>query len=184
MYNSYAINKAQAFGYLSVWEVMALQLSANLLPKDKHPIIVNFGAGSGTSGLAFAEARPDAVIYTIDISEGGPEGGLMNEINAFNETDLKLPTQMLGSSSDAGERWGRGLVDYVFVDGAHDEEQVRKDIVAWKKNLITGGIMAMHDYTSPNWPDVKVVADELLAGWDVIMQVDTVKVFRKVENES
>ena len=73
--------------YLSHDEIDFIKDIANK-PTKQSPVIVNIGAGAGTSGLAFAEARPNADLYTIDISPGGPLGGLEGERNAFDNSDL------------------------------------------------------------------------------------------------
>ncbi len=38
------------------------------------------------------------------------------------------------------------IADAVFIDGAHDEESVRGDIIAWLPKVKRGGILAGHDY--------------------------------------
>jgi len=41
----------------------------------------------------------------------------------------------------------------LFIDGCHEYEEVKKDILLWKKHLIEGGIIAMHDYLPENYPN-------------------------------
>ena len=70
-------------GYLYQWEVITLQVFARALPPDA--MIINIGAGAGTSGLAFAEARPDLIenIYTVDIAGDNKLLGLVAEQQSF-----------------------------------------------------------------------------------------------------
>lgn len=173
---STAKDKAEAFGYLLPGEVDVLKALAFLTEKDAT--IVNIGAGAGTSGLAFAEARPHARRFTVDISEGGPLGGLLNERNAFNESGLSYPIQILGSSHGAAQAWQNGEIDLIFVDDGHEEPDIRGDIVYWQKHMKPGGIMSFHDYGSPNWPAVKQVIDELMAGKELLAHIQTVIAFR------
>jgi predicted O-methyltransferase YrrM len=171
---------AKSFGYLTEREVDALRKHAAdfFLP----PLIINIGAGAGTSALAFAYESPDSKIYTIDKSPGGPLGGLDGEKNAFDGTGLPLPTQILGLSAELGQAWDKHeKADIIFIDGNHHAEYVRADILAWHPHLKDGCLMIFHDYGAPEWPDVKVVADDWMErlGYSLVEVIDTVAVFEK-----
>ena len=185
-FEGYAITLARSFGFLYEYEVLAMQvLARSLNPGAK---VINFGAGVGTSALAIKEARPDAEIWTIDISEGGPNGGLENERNAFRDSgmDALLPTQILGDSSEVGRTWGTNkqlpgiLVDMVFVDGDHSKEGLTADIEAWEPWVKDGGIMVFHDYQSPVWGGIVDVIDNhpLLEREPTLFVVETMIVKR------
>jgi len=51
-------------------------------------------------------------------------------------------------------------VDFVYIDGSHDYEQVRKDILNYKNLLKHGGIIGGHDYIDIK--DVTLAINELL----------------------
>jgi predicted O-methyltransferase YrrM len=176
----YSYELAQAFHYATAKEVFALRVAAWALPK--HPRIINIGAGSGTSGLSFAESRRDATIWTIDISAGGPLGGLENERNAFaNKERLTLPIQMLGDSKSIGATWAYEPVDLVYIDGDHSYEGCLGDILNWRDHLKVGGLIAIHDYGRDEWPEVKRVVDEsgALNNFTTLFVIDTLWVGRK-----
>ena len=40
-------------------------------------------------------------------------------------------------------------LDFVFIDGAHDYENVRTDIAVWKRRIRQGGVIAGHDLDFP-----------------------------------
>lgn len=170
---------AAAFGFLYPGEVHALKRLAEMTPEDGG-VIVNIGAGAGTSSLAMREARPASTMYTVDISKGGPHGGMENEINAFRLADMEhlLPVQVLGDSARMGQYWAFEKADLVFVDGDHSDLGLRADIEAWLPNLKPGGIMAFHDYERDVWPAVQAVVDELMAGFEQVLHVDTLIAFR------
>ena len=172
-----ALDLGHAFGFLYDYEVIAMQLLAHTLPGDAK--MVNFGAGVGTSGMALRLGNPTAQIWTIDISEGGPLGGLENERNAFNAAfiPIKLPEQILGCSWDVGNQWTEKL-DLVFIDGDHSPESVEKDIDAWIKHVKPGGYALFHDYERDFWPGVKKVVDTMMPKHEEIFTVETIKVFR------
>jgi predicted O-methyltransferase YrrM len=151
-----------AFKYLWLAEVTALKALAQLLPDN--PVVVNIGAGAGTSGLAFMESREDMHLYTIDIQEkSSPFGSIESEIQVLDEAGLFRNTVHIASDSkQVGkvwrewdhidkylvERWaGRNrLVDMVFIDGDHSYEGCKGDIEAWLPNIKPDGIIAIHDY--------------------------------------
>lgn len=152
------------FHYLFPQEVPALKLLAAQLPPN--PLIINIGAGAGTSGLLFLETRPDAVLVTIDIQdESSPFGCLEGEREVVNRAGYSSTWerrwwQIHGDSKVIGRAWVNTsfYVEYfgakfkmaapnmVFVDGDHTYEGCKGDIEAWFPHLAPGGIMAVHDY--------------------------------------
>lgn len=178
MTDSKAHEVQKAFGFLYSAEVDFLIELAQGLPED--PVVVNIGAGVGTSGLAFLESRDDLELWTIDISPGGPDGGLQNELNALKGTRHQRSArhhQILGDSMEIG--WN-GLADLIFVDGDHTD--VSRDIAAWVPRLKQDGIIAFHDYDSFYWGAVKKAIDRLMVGWEIIGLVDTLIAFRRGES--
>ncbi len=174
----HAEDLARAFGFMTVGEVQALQTLVMDLPETAQ--VVNVGAGSGTSGLAMMEVRPDlrGRTWTVDISEGGPLGGMQNERNAFESAGMIGPNQILADSRTAAREWTRGPIHLIFIDDGHLDPEIRGDILGWRPHLVPGSPMAFHDYGSPHWPDVQKVVDELLGDWETIMRVDTLIVKR------
>lgn len=170
---------AAAFGMQTPREVLALRVLSYALPDA--PVIVNIGAGTGTSSLAFAESRTDAKIYTVDISEGGPFGGMQNEVNAFEGLGLQLPSQVLGDSIAVGTDWGREQADMVFIDGDHSYEGCLGDIEAWLPHLKKGGFLALHDYGRDVWPAVEQAVEFAQKKHKLILifRIDTLIAFRK-----
>lgn len=153
---------ARAFGYLSVDEVGALKSLVRMI-KARPIVIVNVGAGAGTSSLAMAEACDEIgaqrILYSIDNSPGGPLGGLEGENNAFRNANMFPPHQILDDSRIAGRYWVGEQIDLLFIDDGHLEPEIQGDIDAWMPNLKDGGIVAFHDYGTAKWPDVEKVVN-------------------------
>lgn len=141
--------------YITHAEVDALKAIVNSLPPN--PVVVNIGAGAGTSGLAIMEAREDVVLTTIDKTlESHPFGCLEGETVVLKNAGI-LPRaieenryfQIHGDSKEVGksDSYDRlELVDFVFVDGDHSYAGVRGDVSIWLKHVRPGGIIAVHDY--------------------------------------
>lgn len=172
--------------YLTHAEVDALKNIAMGLPMNAQ--IINIGAGNGTSGLAFMEARSDLKVTTIDIQlESSPFGCLAGEEAVLRDAgkwgDPRYQ-QIHGDSKAVGKTWlkeyGR-LVDLVFIDGGHQYHEAIGDIEVWLKNLKSDGVLAVHDFekTVKVWPGVDRAVHELLTGkYEQISRVDTLIVFR------
>ena len=176
---------ASAFGYLSLEEARAIYRLARSVATI-NPTFVNIGAGAGTSGLAMAEARPDAEIFTVDISSGGPLGGLRNERNAFRDAGLAVPHQILGKSHEIAQVW-RTLIDFIFVDDGHEEPEIRGDIINWLPFVKDGGIMAFHDYCTvitQKWPAGRKVVDELMPQYgEIVLHEDAIIAYKIIVKE-
>jgi cephalosporin hydroxylase len=63
---------------------------------------------------------------------------------------LYVPLRM--TSQQASELFPEHSVHFVFLDGDHTTEGVLKDIDCWRSKIISGGVLAGHDY---NWTSVK-----------------------------
>lgn len=169
---------ARDFGYLTDSEIDAIKAATNLLYIE-YPIFVNIGAGSGTSTLAISEARPDAMLFSVDVSPGGPLGGLSNEVSAFRRANIETPYQILGDSREVGKNWNREEIDFIFIDDGHGHDEILGDINAWYPNMAENGIMMFHDYGSNDWPAVKDVVDKTIGAFtEPIISVDTVVAYK------
>lgn len=174
--------------YMSHPEIDLLHELAMGLPDS--PVVVNIGAGGGTSGLTFMASRADLRLVTIDIeAELNLYGGLANErgiLKAAGYLDESRYMAIHGDSKEVGRQWQGGAVHLVFVDGDHSREGCEGDLRAWWPHLVAGGVMVFHDYRKTEtwqrrnpgvvvtdellasdikpYPDVNDVAEELLAG--------------------
>lgn len=73
------------------------------------------------------------------------------------------PVQM--DSVEAAKLYADESIDAVFIDAAHDYENVKKDILAWYPKVKRNGYISGHDYYHP---PVKAAVDEMLSDKGVI----------------
>ena len=144
-----ALHIGHAFGYLTDDEIALLQRVAASLPKGA--VVVNIGAGVGTSALAVIEERNNLAktFYTIDNREHHHFGGLQNERNAFKVAEMTqlLPQQIKGDSKQIGKEWKGASVDFLIIDGDHTYDGCHGDMKAWEPHLKEGALVAIHDYS-------------------------------------
>lgn len=187
-----ALELANAFGFLYPAEVCLIQVIARSLRSylDWPIICVNIGAGTGTGSLALVEMRPDVKAFTVDISKGGPFGGLENERNAFEAAQIwPTPVQILGDSKEVGKNWEQiakdngidPMISYLFIDGDHSVEGLTGDMDGWLKWVKGNGYVLFHDYESTAWHDITAIIDERMKPprWKRIFHVDTLIVFQR-----
>ena len=70
-----------------------------------------------------------------------------------NYIDLKM------SSIEAANMFKDNSVDFLFLDGDHRYNEVKKDIIAWLPKIKIGGIFSGHDF---HYPSVNRAVLELL----------------------
>jgi len=154
----------RAFGYLYPEEAEFLQrLSLDVM---QGGVVVNIGAGAGTSALCVLEKRPDLTktFYSVDINNHDtPLGGLLNERNAFDNAKMPYPQQVHGDSHEVAKTWSDGDIDFLIIDGDHSREGVRGDITLWEQHLAEGAMVLLHDYHSGNWAEVYTAVQELMS---------------------
>ncbi|QEL19995.1 class I SAM-dependent methyltransferase [Limnoglobus roseus] len=73
-----------------------------------------------------------------------------------------------------------GKFDLIFLDGEHDAKSVRRDLRLAHAALKPKGLLAVHDYPDPNWPDVRRGVDAAARehGWRRVAQADYLGVFQ------
>jgi predicted O-methyltransferase YrrM len=77
--------------------------------------------------------------------------------------------------------------DFIFIDGDHSYDGVRRDYEMWLPFLEYGGYIAFHDSAPTEdgrfggWPGPTQLADEVSKELEFIERVDTIRVFRKGE---
>ncbi len=183
-YSDFLTNLVRWQGYLTIDEVFILQKYASEISTYMKPVIVNIGAGAGTSTIALASGNDKATIFSVDIRA--------DELEMFTNEHLRMKEIGEEISDRVIRIWGDSKkvgyafpykVDLVFIDGDHLYSGIIGDIEAWTRNIWPGGIICFHDYGAENWPDVKNVVDKCasLCEWTQLCIVDTLAVYRTKE---
>jgi len=142
--------------------------------------IVEVGAFLGRSTVALARSTKGEV-WAIDDFRGPRENDEGRPVKLVLKPEQILETFQKNIASLANVRyiqtdhadyanlpaeWLRGKPeekpDMIFIDGDHEYESVKRDILVWKERLAPGGLLCGHD---SNWPGVRSALNELLPGW-------------------
>lgn len=134
--------------------------------------IIEIGSYMGESSAIFAEEFPYGKIICIDPWKAGYDDNDTTSNSNFTEVEQQFDLRTMeyenifklkGNSLDYYKN-----CDVVYIDGAHNEEAIKKDILHWlpqTKHIISG-----HDYYNdeeflkahPHIKDVKKTVDEIL----------------------
>jgi predicted O-methyltransferase YrrM len=74
-------------------------------------------------------------------------------------------------------------IDFLFVDGDHSRTGIFQDCVRYLPRVKPGGLVAFHDYNHSGFPHIKQIVDDRTQGWDTVCIFNSLKVFRKPNEE-
>lgn len=111
-------------------------------------------ARGGTLFFLTRLASPRATIVSVDLPGGRFGGGYGNRRKWFYQRFSRGSQQLhlLQGDSHSAEmleqvkgKFGKQLVDYLFIDGDHSYEGVKKDFEMYSSIVRKGGLIAFHD---------------------------------------
>jgi cephalosporin hydroxylase len=129
--------------------------------------------GTDTGGTLFLWTRvaaPDAVLVAVDNQPVGALGtwgawGIARRgfRRAGQRLELLIPrdSQDPRTVEEVRRLLGGRPVDFLFIDGDHEYEGVRRDFELWSPLVAAGGLIAFHDVNESHWPGVVRLWNEL-----------------------
>jgi len=116
---------------------------------DGLSVAVEIGSYIGASSLMIAKGlNADSELYCVDTWENDAmtEGNWDTFVEFKKNTGLVANKIVMGrsNSADAAKKF-EDTIDFLFLDGDHSYEGVKKDVDAWLEKLKSGGIITMHD---------------------------------------
>lgn len=144
-----------------------LAVLSNKLDKTDYTMI-EIGSYMGESTMMFASTGLFSTIYSIDPLDGYEEFNKMHNYSwEFVRDEFTKNTKYFDSivhlqdfSYNVVDKFENDSIDFIYIDGSHSEENVRRDLELYLPKLKKNGIIAGHDYLELVWPDlVKVVTD-------------------------
>lgn len=92
--------------------------------------------------------HPDGILISVDLNDRG----YMNEVIRYFKDDSRVKF-VIGNSVERVSEVRQLLpkpADFVFIDGCHDSEVVKSDIVSYGAMLKDNGVLILHDIINPN----------------------------------
>lgn len=138
--------------------------------KEGHFVEIGtfFGKSASFMGVEILNSEHSISFDTIDTFEGSPTE-LDKKQHYFKTMDvyekaknnlIGLPVNIIKNDSiKASRKYKKATLDFVFIDGSHTYQDVKKDIEVWIKKVKKGGYIGGHDYDNN---DVKRAVNELL----------------------
>jgi cephalosporin hydroxylase len=123
-----------------------LQLLAERSPKDLLEIGTSEG---GTLYLLTRVADPAASLVSIDLHLPDPELLASFARRRQRITPIEGDSTAPATRQRAGEQFPSG-VDFLFIDGDHSYEGVKKDFELYSPLVRPGGLIAFHDIVDDN----------------------------------
>lgn len=117
------------------------------------------GKSSAFMAVEIANSGKQIDFYCIDTFEGSvehqnnPELPHLYDIFKSNMKPVEDYYQdMKMTSMEAVKKFEDESLDFVFIDGSHEYEDIKDDIISWLPKVKRGGILAGHDYYFPPQP--------------------------------
>ncbi len=115
---------------------------------------IEIGVLEGDTTKYLLANNPHLVMYVIDPFPKRKE--LITNIDEFQDRVKIIELK----SDEAVRLFDKREFDFVWIDGDHSYEQVKRDIENYLPLVKKGGIIGGHDYDSPAFPGVKKAVDE------------------------
>lgn len=155
---------------------MDLLLTLKDLLPNKGLKMIEIGSYMGESTMLFASTHIFDTIFSIDPHEGSEE---FNEMNGYDWDFIKneyvLNTRFFNNivhlkdySYNVSDRFKDNSIDFIYIDGNHSYESLKKDFELFLPKLKKGGIIAGHDYMPDAWPEVIKAIHEEVGEPDII----------------
>ena len=157
--------------------------------------VAEIGVYEGLTSALLLRAMPtDGTLYAIDPFFAGRLGVCWSKFIARRETArVKSPGEIIfveKLSFDALDDVP-GELDFIFVDGDHSPEGIKRDWADWSPRMATGGIIALHDTRVPaHNPRVAALGSYQYfeshirqdSRFEIIEQVDSLSILRRREH--
>jgi predicted O-methyltransferase YrrM len=149
-------------------------------------VIVEIGSWKGKSTICLglgSRAGEEVPIFAVDPHADYRHGEFKENIDRAGIADLVTPLK--GLSQEVADRFEQPI-ELLFVDGSHEEDDVREDFEKWVPKVVDRGIVAFHDTTWHDGPR-KVVAERIFGSHqfrDVRFVIGSTTVAQKVAHNT
>jgi hypothetical protein len=156
-----------AKGFMPESEGLALHAAGLAAGREGGGPLLEVGTycGKSTVYLGAAARLAGTVVFTVDHHHGSEENqagwehhdtslvdaatGRMDTLPCFRQTIERAGLEdcvvaVVGEAATVA-RWWRTAVAFLFIDGGHGDDVVRRDEAGWVPHVAPGGLIAIHD---------------------------------------
>lgn len=152
-------------------------LYSNMIQRfPNNSVFVEIGTWKGKSSIFMAEKIKESgkniTFYTIDLFNGfgggydededAKEGKLFEKFMKNSEPVKEFIIPLVGDSKILYDKFEKESIDFLFIDGDHRYEGIKKDLQLWFPKIKKGGIISGHDYDEPSC-GVRKAVDEFFS---------------------
>ena len=137
-------------------------------------VFVEVGVWKGKSaafmGVEIINSKKKIDFYAVDHFEGSIEhkdnpsvsnNTLKDECYKNLEPVMSVVKMLPVKSTEAAKIFADKSIDFIYLDGSHEYDDLKADIEAWFPKLKDGGVMGGDDYNVHSYPDVKTLIDQI-----------------------
>lgn len=176
-------------GLVTTAEALTLYRLCQRLPAGARVLEIGSYLGASTTAIAHAILGRGVELYCLDCWYGYLEQGFFEHVLAntastdhdifstFQKNTLFLGDQLRilkGSTTQFKAMLPNHFFDLIFIDAAHDYDNVTQDIIIALKTITPGGLICGHDYHSDG-DGVRNAVNELIASAEKIHTKGVVK---------
>lgn len=138
--------------------------------------MIEIGTFTGESTVIFGDHFEkvigiDPMLQDYDVQDPTSKFNFNEVLDMFNDRvkDYKNISLVQKTSDDAVLDFTDESFDFIYIDGIHQYENVKQDIINYLPKVKKGGVIGGHDY-GPHWPGVKVAVDEMFGQPDKVFK--------------
>lgn len=142
------------------------------------------GGSTSFMGVEIYNSNKKIEFDAIDTFKGSQEHGDVSSFlydealsNLKPLLDLNVINLIKGHSLEVVSKYENNSLDFCFIDGSHEYEDVKADLLAYLPKIKIGGTLAGHDY-DPAWPGVVKAVNEII-GKDNIKLIRSTFIYEK-----
>ena len=138
--------------------------------------MIEIGTFTGESTVLFGDHFEnvigiDPMLQDYDEQDPTSKFNFNEVLEMFNERTKSYDNISLiqKTSDDALKQLTGKTFDFIYIDGIHQYENVKRDIINYLPMVKKGGVIGGHDYGGP-WTGVKQAVDEMFGEPDKVFQ--------------
>ena len=132
---------------------------AELFCELGYKVGAEIGVQRGINAEVLLQKNPGLKLFCIDPWAPFGRTSQQRQDRNFRHTQGRLAAYdvqyVRKTSVDALADIPDNSLDFVYIDGLHDFDNVMMDLIGWNKKVKSGGIVSGHDYI--NWPECGII---------------------------